>query len=280
MWDRCLRSIARGWAGRGRRRPSRLDRGRVLASERVRWRTTCWLPPDLNVSSHEHACTALAEGGLRFAQLWRGAEVMVQASEVLAAGCVAHRGKSWGTRVTQRQRLAKNADDPSTRPSRRSRRLAAGAVGATEASVHRRRPRRRLWSAPPSRFARTTTPSRSDWPPSSLPSRRKRRASRGGGPCARGSRYWGGWRLVPACEHGGPPRAVQRRRPTGCSSGPTTAYGDAQGAVMRGDTSAASLLRILDVGAIIVDHYPPDEEPDEVCHIDRYQPAVGAGDPE
>jgi hypothetical protein len=71
--------------------------GRVLASERVRRRAT--LPLDVNVSSHEHACAALAEGGLRYEQLWRGAEVMVQGSEALAEACVAHRGKSWAGAV-------------------------------------------------------------------------------------------------------------------------------------------------------------------------------------
>jgi hypothetical protein len=56
-------------------------------------RTT--LPPDTAVAEHIDACDALAESGMRIAQLSVGTRVLVQRSEALVAGCVAHRGKDW-----------------------------------------------------------------------------------------------------------------------------------------------------------------------------------------
>mgnify|MGYP006901813739 CR=1 len=53
------------------------------------------LPPDLAVSEHSDACDALAESGMRIAQVAVGTRVLIQRSETLIAGCVAHRGKDW-----------------------------------------------------------------------------------------------------------------------------------------------------------------------------------------
>lgn len=71
-------------------------------------RTT--LPPDASVAEHSDACDALAESGMRIAQLSVGQRVLVQRSETLVAGCVAHRGKDWeAVSAKRRTRLGTTA---------------------------------------------------------------------------------------------------------------------------------------------------------------------------
>ncbi len=61
------------------------------------------LPPDASVEEHSDACDALAETGMRIAQVSIGSRVVVQRSEALIAGCVAHRGKEWGSVSAKRR---------------------------------------------------------------------------------------------------------------------------------------------------------------------------------
>ena len=53
------------------------------------------LPLDVVANAHRDACEALAEGGARIGQLWKGASIVVQRSEALVAACIDHRGKQW-----------------------------------------------------------------------------------------------------------------------------------------------------------------------------------------
>lgn len=68
------------------------------------------LPPDTAIAEHSDACDALAESGMRIAQVVVGNRVLIQRSEVLVAGCVAHRGKDWdAVRAKRRPRLGTTA---------------------------------------------------------------------------------------------------------------------------------------------------------------------------